>query len=244
MSVHTTQTIAANMTLIVVALLAATLIVMVPTWRRFLDYWSQSPPKPWRSIMSGSGLLMLPTVLLLAAGTISVWISADTWYYEFRYVLILMMLALSLPIYFYVIPRWLLREVRYTKTMTKRAHSFGCVAPLGSIGTFIFALFRRSRRGLGRRGDAKMRRQPDLSKEIGTLAALGCFAETIFLCLLVTMAAIPVAIGVGLGGQTQEENFEYARAMIVVMPTIFACGLGCLGLSYLEELRQRIPNSK
>ena len=244
MSVHPAQTIAANMTLIVVAILAATLIVMVPTWRRFLDYWSQSPPKPWRRIMSGSGLLMLPSVLLIAAGIVSVWISVDTWYYEFRYVLILMMLALALPIYFYVIPRWLLREFRYTKTMSKRAHSFGCVTPLGSVGTFIFVLFRRSRRGLGRRGGAKMRRQPDLSKEIGTLAALGCFAETIFLCLLITMAAIPVATGVDLGGQPQEENFEFARAMIVVMPSIFACGLGCLALSYFGELGQRLPGSK
>ena len=89
-----------------------------------------------------------------------------------------------------------------------------------------------------------MRRQPDLSKEIGTLAALSCFAETIFLCLLITMAAIPVAIGVDLGGQPQEENFEFARAMIVVMPSIFACGLGCLALSYFGGLGQRLPGSK
>ena len=246
MSVHSTQTIAANMTLIVVALLAATLIVMVPTWRRFLDYWSHSPPKPWRKIMSGSGFLMLPPVLLIVAGIISLWISTDTWYYEFRYVLILMMLTLSLPIYFYVLPRWLLRELLYTKTMSKRAHKSGCVAPFGLVGMCIFVLIRRSRCGLGRRGVARTRtrRQPDFSKEIGTLAAMGCLAETILLSLAITMAAIPVAIGVDLGGQRQEENFEFARAMIVVMPSTFACGLGYLGLSYFAELGQGLPGSK
>ena len=39
MSVHSAQTIAANMTLIVVALLAVTLVVVVPTWKRFQEYF-------------------------------------------------------------------------------------------------------------------------------------------------------------------------------------------------------------
>ena len=143
MSVHPAQTIAANMTLIVVAILAATLIVVVPTWKRFLAYWSHTPPKPWRKIMSGSGFLMVPPMLFVAAGIVSLWISTDTWYYEFRYVLILMILALLLPIYFYLIPRWLLRELRYTKAMSTRAHKFGCPPSLGSMGTYIFVLFRR-----------------------------------------------------------------------------------------------------
>ena len=232
------------MTLIVVALLAATLIVMVPTWKRFLDYWSYSPPKPWRDIMSASGTLMLLPVLLVMAGIVSLWISTDTWYYEFRYILIFMMLALTLPIYFYVFPRWLCRQVRHTNAISKRAHKLGRAAPLSSVGTWVLLLSRRSWRGLRRRRGARTRHQPDLAKETGTLAALGCFIETIVLCLSITMAAVPVAIGVDLGGQLQEENFEFARAMIVVMPNVFACGLGCLGLSYFAELEQGLPSSK
>ena len=244
MSVNSAQTIAANMTLIVVAILAATLIVMVPTWKRFLVYWNQTPPKPWRRIMLGSGFLMAPPVLLIVAAIISLWISNDTWHYEFRYVVILMLLALSLPVYFYVIPRWLLRELRYTKTMSTRAYRVGSAPSLGSVGIYFFVLFRRSWRGLGHRGDFKSKYGRDLSKEIGTLAALGCFIETIVLSLAITMTAIPIAIGVDLGGQPQEENFEFARAMIVVMPITFACGLGCLGLSYFAELGLRAPGSK
>ena len=232
------------MTLIVVTILAATLIVMVPTWNRFLRYWNHVPPKPWRRIMLGSGFLVAPPLLLIFAGIISLWISTDTWHYEFRYVVILMILALSLPVYFYVIPRWFFRELSYTKTMSARAHRLGSAPPFGSIGIYFFVLSHRSWRGIRRRGGAKNRRGPDLSREIGALAALGCFVGTMFLALLITMAAIPIAIGVDLGGQPPEENFEFARAMMIVMPTVFASGLGCLGLSYFAELEQGMRGSK
>lgn len=244
MSVHSAQTIAANMTLIVVAILAATLIVMVPTWKRLMGYWNHTPPKPWRRIMLGSSFLVGPPMLLVLAGIISLWISTDTWYYEFRYVLILMLLALSLPIYFYVVPRWLLRELSYTKAMSTRAYRFGCAPSLGPVGIYFYVLFRRLWRGLRRRGGASRKERPDLAQEIGTLSALGCFAQTIVLSLAITMAAIPSAIGVDIGGQPREENFEFARAMILVMPILLACGLGCLGHSYFEELRQGVPGSK
>ena len=244
MSVHSAQTIAANITLIVVALLAATLIVLIPTWKRFMVYWNTTPPKPWRRIMLGSGLLVTPPMLLLLAGLISLWISTDTWHYEFRYVVILIILALSLPVYFYLIPRWLLRELSYIWTVSARASRFGTVVPFGAVGVYFFLLCRRSWRGLRHPGGAKSRNTPNLSKEIGVLAALACFLETIFLTLLIVMAAIPIAIGVDLGGQPPEENFEFARAMMIVMPTVFACGLGCLGLSYFAELESRVPDAE
>ena len=133
MSVHSAQIIAANMTLIVVTILAATLIVMVPTLNRFLRYWNHVPPKPWRRIMLGSGFLVAPPLLLIFAGIISLWISTDTWHYEFRYVVILMILALSLPVNFYVIPRWFFRELSYTKTMSARAYRLGSAPPFGSV---------------------------------------------------------------------------------------------------------------
>ena len=232
------------MTLIVVAILAATLIVMAPTWKRFLGYWNHTPPMPWRRIILGSGFLMVPPVVLIFAAIISLWISTETWHYEFRYVVILMFLALSLPVYLYVIPRWLLRELRYTKTMSTRAYRFGSPKSLGPVGTYFFVLFRRSWRGLRHPRGVKSKDRRDLSKEIGTLAALGCFGETIVLSLAITMTAVPIAIGIDLGGQPQEENFEFARAMIVVMPITFACGLGCLGLSYFAELGRGAPGSK
>ena len=243
MSVHSAQTIAANMTLIVVALLAVTLIVIVPTWKRFLAYWNETPPKPWRRIFLGSILLVGWPVLFLFAALISLWISTDTWYLEFRYVLILMLLALSLPIYFYIIPRWLFRELSRTKNISARLHNVGHVLSLGFGGIYFSVLFRRLWRGL-RHPKSSSRRRPDISKEIGTLAALACFLETIVLTLAITMAAVPIAIGVDIGGQPQEENFEFARAMIIVMPITLACGLGCLALSYFEEFRQRVAASK
>ena len=180
MSVHPAQTIAANMTLIVVTILAATLIVMVPTWKRFLDYWNQTPPKPWRRIMLGSGFLVAPPMLLLLAGLISLWISTDTWHYEFRYVVILIILALSLPVYFYLIPRWLLRELSYIRSVSARASGSGRAPPFGSVGIYFFVLFRRSWRGLRHPGGAKNRNTPNLSKEIGVLAALACFPRDYF----------------------------------------------------------------
>ena len=244
MNVHPAQTIAANMTLIVVTILAATLIVMVPTWKRFLVYWNHTSPKPWRRIMLGSGILVAPPMLLLLAGLISLWISTDTWHYEFRYVVILIILALSLPVYFYLIPRWLLRELSYVRSVSARASGFGSAQPFGSVGIYFFVLFRRSWRGLRHRGGAKNRNTPNLSKEIGVLAALACFLETVLLALLIVMAAIPIAIGVDLGGQPPEEGFEFARAMMIVMPAVFACGLGCLGLSYFAELERRVPGSQ
>ena len=232
------------MTLIVVAILAATLIVLVPTWKRFLGYWNQEPPKPWRRIMLGSGFLVAPPMLLLLAGLISLWISTDTWHYEFRYVVILIILALSLPVYFYIIPRWLLRELSYVRSVSVRASGFASAQPFGSVGIYFFVLLRRSWRGLRHQRGAKNRNTLDLSEETGVLAALACFLETIFLSLLIVMAAVPIAIGVDLGGQPPEENFEFARAMMIVMPTVFACGLGCLGFSYFAELERGVPNSK
>ena len=232
------------MALIVVAILATTLIVVVPTWKRFQGYWNHTPTKSWRSIMLGSSFLVGAPVLLFFAALISVWIATDTWYYEFRYVLLLMLLALSLPIYFYIIPRWILRELSHTATTLRRAHRIGRTSTLGFGITYVYILFRRSWRALRHPGGVRSKGRPNLTKEIGTVSALGCFIQTIVLNLLVTMAAIPIAIGVDLGGQPQQENFEFARAMMVVMPTTFACGLGCLALSYFEELRQGVPGSK
>ena len=244
MNIHSAQTIAANITLIVVAMLAATLIVLVPTWKRFLVYWNQRSRKPWRSIMLYSGFLVALPMLLFLAVLISLLISTDTWNYELSYVGPLMILALLLPVCFYLIPRWVLRELSYNRTVSARVYRFGSFPPFGSAGVYFVILLRRSWRGLTRRGTAKNKHGPDLSKEIGALAALACFLLTIFLNLLIVIAAIPIAIGVDLGGQPPEENFEFARAMMIVMPTVFACGLSCLGLSYFAELERQAPGPK
>ena len=183
---------------------------------------------------------MAPPMLLFLAALISLWISADTWHYEFRYVVILIILALSLPIYFYLLPRWVLRELSYNQAMSARANRLRSLLPFGSPRIYFVVLLRRSWRGLMRRKGPKNKYGPNFSKEIGVLAALVCFVETVLLALLVAVSAIPVAIGVDLGGQPPEENFEFARAVMIVMPMVFACGLGCLGFSYFAELERRV----
>ena len=58
MNEHSAQTVAANMTLIVVTLLAATLIVVVPTWKRFLFFLEHTPAESRRTALQFSAVLI------------------------------------------------------------------------------------------------------------------------------------------------------------------------------------------
>ena len=45
----TIRTIASDIVLIAIGILAATLIVVVPAWKRFLIYWEQTPKEVWNT---------------------------------------------------------------------------------------------------------------------------------------------------------------------------------------------------
>ena len=76
------------------------------------------------------------------------------------------------------------------------------------------------------------------------MSALGCFVITIFLALVITMASVPIAIGVDIGGMPQKEDFEFAQAIIVAMPLTLSLGLLLLGVSYIAEFRQEEQDSQ
>ena len=246
MNEHSAQTVATNMTLMVVTLLAATLIVVVPAWKRFLNFLDHTPSESRRAILQFSAVLIGPPVLSALAAYFSLLVSSEFWFYYLPDVFVLMVLALSLPVFLFLIPRWLLRELRLTMLISMRSCRIGGTSLLGRflITMFLLTLGRRVWRGIRHIKTARKGNQRDPSKEAGAVGALGCFVLTILLGLFVAMAAIKVAIGVNIGGQSQQEDFEFARAMIISMLTTFSYGLACLGISYYAELRERTPGSK
>ena len=200
------QTIASNMTLATVSLLATTLIVLVPTWKRFQDSWNQTPPESRRAIVTGSAIpIALPLVLLLGA-FISVTVFPRTWYLELPSVVLLVLIALTIPFYAYAIPRLIWSTLKGTNSVPKTIY-------------------------------------PDVSKEIAVTSALACFLIAIITSLIIVLLATPLAIDVQLGGNPQQDNYEAARALTVVMPLTLACGLGWLGMSYGVEFFQSTPGS-
>lgn len=234
------------MTLIVVALLAAALIIVIPTWKRFLTYLELTPAESWRLVMISSAFCVGPPVLIIVASWISLMIASETWYYRYPDVLILMMLALTLPVYFYIIPRGIFRELRNAKVMTTRIRRTGKSLGMRQfvITIYVSILARRTWNVIRWKKKRKVKKQPDLSKEVGAISALICFLLTIWLSLFVIIAAIQVAVGVNIGGASQRDDFEFARAMIIAMPITFACGIGYLGLSYSVELSEKMADLK
>ena len=89
------QAVATNMTLVVVTLFAATLIVVVPAWKRFLVFLDHTPVESRRAVLQFSAVLIGPPVLTTLAAYISLLISSDSWSYYLPDVLVLMMLALD-----------------------------------------------------------------------------------------------------------------------------------------------------
>lgn len=245
MNEHSAQTVAANMTLIVVTLLAATLIVVVPTWKRFLSFLEETPVEARRVSFRISAVFVGPPLVAILAGYFSLLISPDAWFHYVPDVFILMVFALTLPIILYVFPRWVVSELRSATSISDRARRLGIFSSTRRlmVTTFLLILGRRLWHGVRRRKQPG-KDQMDPSKGAGAIGALGCFILTIVLGLFVAMAAIQVAIGVNIGGQSQREDFEFARAMIIAMPTTFAYGLACLGISYSVDLRRDSQDRK
>lgn len=248
MNEHSAQTIAADMTLVVVTLLAATLIVIVPTWKRFETYWKETPIESWRRIGIASAMCVGLSVLLIVGGYISLLISPDTWYYHMPDVVFLILLVLTIPVYLFILPRWMWRELRRTHLITIRTREAVYTSVSSSwtatVPIYTYTIARRTWRGVRHFGKKSRKNQPDISKEVGTVSALCCFVITIYLTLFIAMASIPIAVGVSIGGQPQQDDFEYSRAMIVAMPYTLASGLMWLGFSYFEELRQSTRYSR
>ena len=242
------QTIATNMTLVVVALLAATLIVVIPTWKRLETYWKCTSTKNWPRVEAVSGLLIGIPVVYITAANISLMISIDTWYYDLPNVAIAIAFTLILVFYLYAVVRNIWRQLADTKSIVERTQKATILSPprrlVVTMPIYFCVILRRSWRGIRRSKKKKGRSLPDISKEIGAVSALGCFVITIVLALVITMASVPIAIGVEIGGKPQKEDFEFARAMIVAMPLTLSFGLLLLGVSYVAELRQEKQGSQ
>ena len=83
------------MTLIVVTLLAATLIVVVPTWKRLLAFLEHTPLESRRVSFQVSAVFIGPSVLATLASYFSLLISPDTRFHYVPDVFVLMVFALT-----------------------------------------------------------------------------------------------------------------------------------------------------
>ena len=206
MNEQSAQIIAANITLITVSLLATTLVVLFPTWRRFQGYWTEAAKESRLMTVKGSIVPVSLPLLAVTSGGISVLVSAETWYLTLPNVGFLLMLALVVPVGVYGIYAFC-RHQWFTRKAEKE-----------TVEISEYASF----------------------KAIGVTSALCCFLMAVLISNFTVMAATPVAIGVAIGGFPQDDDFEFARAMLVSTPFTIFCGLLLLGFSYLVELCEQI----
>ena len=108
------QTIASNMTFVTVSLLATTLVVLVPTWKRFRDSWNHVTAESKQAILKGSAIPIAIPLGLLVGASISVTIFPRTWDLQLPSVILLVFAALTIPVYLYVIPRAIWKKVTAT----------------------------------------------------------------------------------------------------------------------------------
>lgn len=95
------------------------------------------------------------------------------------------------------------------------------------------------------RGRETTGKRKDLSKEATITSSLACFALlTIPFLMFVMFASIKAAIGVSIGWGDPREDFEFARAFIIVALMAFSCGLTYLGTSYFLEFIGSKPGSQ
>ena len=195
------QTLATNIILLAVALLAVDMIAIAPAWRRFSQFWASGPRDQKKQVIRWTEATLAIPVLFVISSFISLLIYEESWYYymDTIFLLVIVAFALVLPIVIYVVPRWVRRKFRRTLTEDQP-------------------------------------RPPIMLGEISNAAALGFFALAAMHTLIATMAAIQVAVGIAIGGQSLRDDFETARALIVSAPMFLFSGLSFLGFSYLEDL--------
>ena len=197
--------VASDIILISIGLLAATLIMVGPTWNRFLTCREQTSSEGrgmiFRSFLTALGL----AVFVLAPTTIALWINPDGWIYELPYIYFILgivVIIVFLPIAVILALKWVLDRVR-------------------------------------NRPAEKRQKSPDFSKEIGVSSAITFFVLTIMVLTFTMLSSIDVAIGVSLGMSDQQDNFEFARAMVRTIPAFFIGGLLFLGMSYISDIKKK-----
>ena len=241
------QFIATSMTLLVVSILATTLVVMVPTWKRFAIYYKTTSDESWRTITNLSILFVFFPGMVLLATFVSLWVSNDQWYDVFREIYFLMfvmvVLAFLLPSVMYLVFRAILQRLRtahaiFVRRQRTRGSSSGFHF-LSVMLNYSCTLLRLLWRGFQQK-PSKRKRSANLriAGAAGTVSALVCFVFTILISLSIVIGAIPIAIDVAIEGRPHQEDSEFARAMIMALPYTLASGLGCLGFSYVVELRK------
>ena len=202
MNEPSTSIIATNITLVTVSLLATSLVVVYPTWKRFRRFWMRASKDSLKTVLNVCVVSVGLPAVIVASGMVSLAMSPTQWHLEWPYVTVLVLLALTLPVVLYGIWHWI-----RTKPRNQRE-----VNPL---------------------------ELNPLPPEIGAASALGSFLIVIVIALTIITAAVPSAIEVDIGGDPKPEDFEYARAMILVMPLVLLNGFAWLGFSFVMELLQR-----
>ena len=201
------RTIASDIVLISIGLLAATLIVMSPAWKRFRTCWEQTSSEG-RKVISRGVLLVLGIIFLfLLPLFIALWINPYGWYYDLPYIAFLLTIVVI------------------------------CV--LFPISAFL--IIKRLWNKLRNRPSPERTMRPDFTQEICVSVSLVLFIFTVFLLIFTMYGAIDAAISVNvsLDPDSQRKNFEFARAMVRLVPGIFFCGLLFLGVSYIMDIKSR-----
>ena len=201
------RTISSEIVLILIGLLAATLIVIGPTWNRFLACSEQTSAEG-RGMMFRGMLLALGIVsFFLIPIFIALWINPFRWFYELPYIWFIISFVATLVLFsiiFFWAIKWLWDKLR-------------------------------------NRPAAERTKRPDFTKEIGVSFSLVFFISAMLLLILTMFAAIDAAIGVNVGLDQDNEilNFEFARAMIRLVPGLFFGGILFLGMSYSADIKKR-----
>ncbi len=201
-----TSIIATNITLVTVSLLATSLVVILPTWKRFRSFWMRASKESLKVVVDVCVVSVGLPAVFVASGMIALAMSPSEWHLEWPYVTVLVLLALTLPMVLYAIWQRIRKKPRNQRAVKK--HELN-----------------------------------PLPLEIGTASALGSFLIVIVIALTIIIAAVPSAIEIDIGGDPKPEDFEYARAMILVMPVVLLNGLAWLGFGFVMELLQRPVSS-
>ena len=99
----------------------------------------------------------------------------------------------------------------------------------------IFSTFRWKRNKS--QGSETTNNRRDISKETAVISSLLSLALLAMPSLLLVMAtSVSIAVGVTIESGYVRENFEFARASVIVGMLGFACGLMYLAISYLPDL--------
>ncbi len=200
------QTLATNIILLAAALLAVDMIAIAPAWRRFSQFWSSGSRDQKKQVVRWTEATLAMPALFVIGSFISLLIYEESWYYYIDTIFLFMIVAFALALPIVIYVAPRWVHGKLRRTPTEDQPKPPTIKP------------------------------PIMWKEISTASALGFFALAAMHTLLATMAAIQVAVGIAIGGQSLRDDFEAARALIVFAPMFLFSGLSFLAYSYLEDL--------